>query len=83
MGSARNQVLFIDLQYLTEVMETSYGPEGSKALHLHFEPGEHPYYPEGIGDNTHLSRKGALAVATLAIAEIKALEVPLEKMIKP
>jgi len=77
------QVPFIDLQYLTEVMETSYGPEGSKTLHLHFEPGEHPYYPEGKEDDTHLSKKGALEVSALVIAEIKALQLPLTKMIGP
>ncbi|WP_149274760.1 rhamnogalacturonan acetylesterase [Pareuzebyella sediminis] len=77
------QVAFIDLQYLTELMEMSYGPEGSKTLHLHFKVGEHPYYPEGKEDNTHLSRKGALEVSALVIQELKTLELPLAKMIKP
>ena len=76
-------VPFVDLQYLTEILETSYGPEGSKKLHLHFKPGEHPYYPEGKEDDTHLSKKGAMAVSALVIDEIKSLELPLAKMIKP
>lgn len=75
-------VPFIDLQYLTEVLETSLGPEASKKLHLHFRPGEHPYYPEGKEDDTHLSKEGAMAVSALAIAEIKSLGLPLAKMIK-
>lgn len=73
------QVPFIDLQYLTELMETSHGVEASKELHLHFKPGEHSYYPEGKEDNTHLSRKGALAVSSLVVTEIKSLEISLAK----
>jgi len=77
------QVPFIDLQYLTELLETSYGPERSKRLHLHFRPGEDLYYHEGKEDNTHLSLEGARAVSRLVIKEIKARELPLAKMIRP
>ncbi len=76
-------VPFVDLQYLTEVLETSYGPDGSKKLHLHFKPGEHPYYPEGKEDDTHLSNQGAMAVSALVIDEIKSMGLPLAKMTKP
>lgn len=64
-------VPFIDLQYLTEKLEESYGVEGSKELHLHFEPGENPYYKEGKEDDTHLSEFGATEVAKLAVQELK------------
>ncbi|PWK26067.1 lysophospholipase L1-like esterase [Maribacter polysiphoniae] len=77
------KVPFVDLQYLTEELEISYGPEGSKKLHLHFKPGEHPYYPNGKEDNTHLSKKGALLVSGLVIDELISLELPLVDMIKP
>lgn len=76
------QVPFIDLQYLTELLETSYGPEKSKKLHLHLEAGENSYYPEGKEDNTHLSKKGAMLISGLVIEEIKSLELPLAKKIK-
>jgi len=75
-------VPFIDLQYLTEKMETSYGVEGSKALHLHFSSGENSYYPDGKADDTHLSEKGALLVAGMVVDEIKEQELPLEAHIK-
>lgn len=75
------QVPFIDLQYLTELMEISHGVEHSKSLHLHFKPGEHSYYPNGKEDDTHLSKKGALAVAGLAVNEIQRLELALAKYI--
>jgi lysophospholipase L1-like esterase len=68
-------VPFIDLQYLTEQMEESYGIEGSEKLHLHYGPGEIPYYPDGRNDDTHLSKLGATTVAKLAVNELKN-EVP-------
>jgi lysophospholipase L1-like esterase len=83
MVAREMDVPFIDLQYLTKVLETSYGPEASKKLHLHFKPGEHPYYPKGKEDNTHLSKEGALAVSGLVMEKIKSLGLPLAKMIKP
>lgn len=77
------EVPFIDLQYYTENMETTHGVEGSKDLHLHFGPGEHPYYPDGKEDDTHLSRKGALLVAGMAVKELKTHKLSLSKHIKP
>lgn len=75
-------VPFIDLQYLTERLEESNGVEASKALHLHFEPGEISYYPEGKQDDTHLSVKGATEIAKLAAEQLK-IEIPdLESFIK-
>jgi len=75
-------VPFIDLQYLTEQLEESYGVEGSKKLHLHFEPGETPYYPDGKHDDTHLSKLGANNVAKLAVEELKKKVPGLLKFIK-
>ena len=75
-------VPFIDMQYLTEKLEESYGVEGSKKLHLHFEPGEVPYYPEGKHDDTHLSELGATEVAKLAVEELKRQVPDLAKYLK-
>jgi lysophospholipase L1-like esterase len=75
-------VPFIDLQYLTEQLEESYGVEGSRKLHLHFEPGETPYYPDGKHDDTHLSKLGANNVAKLAVEELKKKVPGLLKFIK-
>ncbi|WP_179008984.1 rhamnogalacturonan acetylesterase [Winogradskyella forsetii] len=60
-------VPFIDLLYITEKMEESYGVEGSKKLHLHYKPDEVSYFPDGKEDNTHLSVFGATEVAKLAV----------------
>jgi len=76
------EVPFIDLQYLTQIMEESYGPLGSLKLHLHYQPGEHPYYPEGIQDDTHLSILGATNIAKMVVEELKKLEQPLQSFVR-
>lgn len=68
---------FIDLQYLTEVLEMRYGVEKSKELHLHYSEGEIPYYPKGKKDDTHLSVKGAREVCNLVAQQLKAAKHPL------
>lgn len=75
-------VPFIDLQYFTEHLEESYGVEGSKKLHLHFEAGEHPYYKDAKVDDTHLSKLGADEVAKLAVSELKKKVPTLADFIK-
>jgi len=65
------KVPFIDLEYFTEILETSFGPEKSKELHLHYQPGENPYYPDGKSDDTHLSLKGATEISKIVIRELK------------
>ncbi len=69
-------VPFIDMEYLTESLEIAYGPDKSKQLHLHFKPGEVPYYPEGKDDDTHLSIKGATEIAKMALSQLKLLTKP-------
>lgn len=75
-------VTFIDLQYYTELLEESYGPEKSKNLHLHFMPGENDYLPKGLDDNTHLSVLGATEIAAIAVEELKKTALLLVKYIK-
>jgi lysophospholipase L1-like esterase len=77
------KVPFIDLEYHTELLEQSYGPEKSKQLHLHFKAGENPYYKEDKNDDTHLSLKGATEIAQIVVNQIKLLEdISLSKLQK-
>ncbi len=69
------KVSLVDLQNLTEKMEISHGVEGSKKLHLHFQPNENPYFPEGKKDNTHLSLLGAKTIAKMAAKELTKLNL--------
>lgn len=76
------KVPFIDLGYYTELLEQSYGPEKSKQLHLHFKAGENAYYDKDKADDTHLSLKGATAIAQIVVNQIKTLEDPALKKLK-
>ncbi|WP_442846388.1 rhamnogalacturonan acetylesterase [Leeuwenhoekiella sp. H156] len=75
MTAKELDVPFIDMQFLTERLEKSYGVADSKKLHLHFKPGENPYYPDGKEDDTHLSYFGAQQVVNEAV---KSLALRLE-----
>ena len=77
------KVPFIDLEYYTELLEQSYGPEKSKQLHLHFKAGENAYYDKDKADDTHLSLKGATAIAQIVVNQIKESTDPsLDKLKK-
>jgi lysophospholipase L1-like esterase len=75
-------VPFIDMEYYTELLEQSYGPEKSKQLHLHYKAGEIPYYKEDKADDTHLGAKGATEVAKIAVEELKKTKLDIVKYIK-
>ena len=68
------KVPFIDLEYLTELLEQSYGPEKSKQLHLHFKAGENAYYDKDKADDTHLSLLGATKIAQIVVGQIKTIQ---------
>ena len=56
------------------------GEEGSKALFMHFAPGEDPAYPDGSQDNAHTKQAGAERFAAAAARGLKALGlVPADK----
>jgi DNA sulfur modification protein DndE len=61
----------IDMESLTKLMVEHYGIEGSKTLFLQCQKGQYENYPNGVEDNTHLNRKGAIEVAALAVQSIK------------
>ncbi len=73
--AAELEVPVVDLQKLTGELLAESGEEGSKALFLHFEPGEHPLFPEGKHDNSHLSEAGALAVSELFADSVRELDI--------
>jgi lysophospholipase L1-like esterase len=76
------KVPFIDMEYYSELLEQSYGPEKSKQLHLHYKAGEIPYYKEDKADNTHLCVKGATEIAKIAVEELKKTNLDIVKYIK-
>ncbi len=75
--AAAEGVPLLELENATRELVRGYGPEGSRALFLHFEPGTHPLLPEGLHDDTHLSELGAREVAKLARREMVRVGLPL------
>ncbi|HET7897702.1 MAG TPA: rhamnogalacturonan acetylesterase, partial [Flavisolibacter sp.] len=73
----KNNVPLIDLDVKSQALLQQYGPETSKLLFNHLQPGEHPNYPEGKIDDTHFSELGARKMAELVLAEVRALQLPL------
>ena len=68
----------IDMEDKTSDLLRSYGEEKSKQLFLYVEQ-RNPNYPEGKQDDTHLSPRGAAAVAKLVADGIKELKLPISQ----
>lgn len=67
---------FIDATKITHDLEQGLGVEGSKKLHMWYQPGEHPAVPDGKQDNTHYNIYGAHQVAKL-FADALCEKIPL------
>ena len=66
-------VPLIDLYTESVRIVEAMGEEGSKALFMHFAPGEDPAYPDGSEDNAHTKRAGAERFAEAAAQGLKEL----------
>lgn len=75
------QVPLIDLTEKTNRLLTKLGERKSEKLFLHLKPG-HKNYPEGVIDNTHLNKEGAMAVAKLTVEGMKELKLGLVRQLK-
>jgi len=71
--AVKEKVALIDLDDKTSALIQEWGPEHSKALFNHLEPGEHPNYPDGRKDDTHFNELGARKVAELVLAGVRQL----------
>ena len=58
---------WFDMTKATYNLLSRLGPHASKRLFLRVEPEEHPNYPEGVVDDTHLNEEGAKVVASLLV----------------
>lgn len=64
-------VLLLDIHKETEKLIVELGEQQSIYMYMHLEPGDHPRFPEGREDNTHLKAFGADMVAQCAVREIQ------------
>lgn len=77
-------VPLIDMDKKSQALLQEWGPEKSKLLFMHLEPGEHPNYPEGEQDDTHFNELGARKMAQLVFKELKTAAPELtERVVEP
>ncbi len=84
--AVRENVPLIDLTSRSAAAFREMGSLRSREWFTHLAPGEHPNYPEGIADDTHLSEQGAFEVARLVADGLRRLgieETCLEKLSFP
>jgi lysophospholipase L1-like esterase len=70
-------VPLIDLDKKSQALLQQFGPETSKLLYNHLQPGEHPNYPKGNADDTHFNELGARKMAELVLEGIREQKLEL------
>ncbi len=75
-------VPLLDMHERSAAVLERFGPDGSRQLFLQVKPGESPNYPSGVEDNTHFSPLGAELIARDAAEGIRALDIPLAKLVR-
>ncbi len=80
--AAELRVPLVDMHRATEALVSQLGPDSSRALYLQLAPGANPNYPSGVQDNTHFSPVGARAVARMVAEGLRALDLPLARLIR-
>lgn len=76
------KVALLDLETATMQWLQAEGDEPSRKYFMWIADGAHPLIPGGRKDDTHLVDAGALKIASLAAAEIRAQNLPLAKWLK-
>lgn len=79
----QENVTMIDMEKLTSIMLQDAGVEQSNKFFHKFAPGESPFFPKGLDDNTHFNELGARKAAELFLGEIKSQKLKsFAKLIK-
>ncbi|MFJ8646845.1 rhamnogalacturonan acetylesterase [Streptomyces sp. NPDC093546] len=73
--AAEEGVTLVDVQEASLAEWRRLGPEPSKEYFLWLAPGESPNFPDGEQDNTHFRPRGAIEVARLVAAGLRAAGV--------
>ncbi|MDP3071554.1 MAG: rhamnogalacturonan acetylesterase [Opitutaceae bacterium] len=80
--AAEEQVALLELELATAQWLRATGDEPSRKFFMWIEPGTHPKIPDGRKDDTHFVEAGAAKVAEMAVAELRAKQVPLTRWLK-
>ncbi|NGZ74456.1 rhamnogalacturonan acetylesterase [Saccharibacillus alkalitolerans] len=74
--AVREGVPLIDLTSRSAAAYKEMGDRRSRDWFTQLAPGEHPNYPEGIEDDTHLNERGAEAAAELVADGLRTIGIP-------
>lgn len=74
--ATEEKVPLLDLEKATATWLQAEGDEATKKYFMWIAPGQFPQIPEGKKDDTHFVAAGAEQVASLAVAQIRALRLP-------
>ena len=81
--AAALHVPLIDVHKQSMKLVASLGPEESKKDFVWIKPGFYTVNRAGREDNTHFSEAGALSIARLVVDDLKGLNLPLGKHLRP
>jgi lysophospholipase L1-like esterase len=79
--AASSNVLLIDMNAESCKIVAALGKDNSKKMYMCYAPGEHPKFPEGKQDNTHLNEQGATQMASIAANGVRSLNMGLAKFL--
>ena len=79
--AAAQKIMLIDLDKESMELLQKFGPDLSKRLYNHLEPGENPNYPDGKIDDTHFNELGARRMAEIVLSDLKKLSAELNSRI--
>ena len=72
----------VDMTRASAALVEPMGPDSSRTLWLHLEPGANANYPAGVHDDTHFNPLGARRMAGLAIDALRALHLDLATQLR-
>lgn len=70
-------VLLVDFNTLSREYFDQIGPEGTRSVFLHADPGIYEAFPNGVTDDTHFQEYGAIQIAGILASAIEKLDTPL------
>jgi lysophospholipase L1-like esterase len=76
-AAAERGVPLVDMTRTSAELVERLGPDSSRTLWLHLEPGANANYPNGVRDDTHFNPLGAQRMAGLAIDAMRATRLGL------
>jgi lysophospholipase L1-like esterase len=81
-AAAEGHVPLVDMTRTSAALVEPLGPDSSRALWLHLEPGANANYPAGVHDDTHFNPRGAERMAGLAIEALRPLHMDLATQLR-